>query len=218
MRNGIPSVLEARDLHALLRERPEIRLLDVRTPAEYEAVHVRGAYNVPLGSLEEHGAELRAHVSDPIVLVCQSGQRARRAEAALKESGMPNLHVLGGGMEEWLGAGLPVKRGGTRLTLERQVRVVAGPLAALGAALALLATPWFALLPLGVGSGLVFAGVTGRCGLALVLTRLPYNRPATCDVAAMVAALRSGSPAAGAREGGAGVWDAEGGALPGRCS
>jgi len=189
----IPPVLSPEDLSRLLDERPDVRLLDVRTPGEYESVHIRGAYNVPLDTLGEHAREIRASVTAPVILICQSGQRARRAEAALKESGMPNLHVLDGGMKAWIEAGFPVERGRERLSLERQVRIAAGALAASGGFLALLVHPLFALLPALVGSGLVFAGVTDTCLLAMLLSRLPYNRPATCDVSAMVEALRNGS-------------------------
>lgn len=191
--NVIPPVLSPGDLFRLLEERPDVRLLDVRTPGEYESVHIRGAYNVPLDTLGEHAREIRASVTAPVILICQSGQRARRAEATLRESGMPNLHVLDGGMKAWIEAGLPVERGRERLSLERQVRIVAGALAASGAFLALLVDPLFALVPAFVGSGLVFAGVTDTCLLAMLLAKLPYNRPATCDVSAMVEALRNGS-------------------------
>lgn len=193
----IPPVLSPEDLVRLLDERPDVRLLDVRTPGEYESVHIRGAYNVPLDTLGEHAREIRASVTAPVILICQSGQRARRAEAALKESGMPNLHVLDGGMKAWIDAGLPVERGRERLSLERQVRIAAGALAASGGFLALLVHPLFALLPALVGSGLVFAGVTNTCLLAMLLSKLPYNRPATCDVSAMVEALRNGSSPVG---------------------
>src|SRR5690606_28642398 len=193
----IAPVLSPEDLSRLLDERPDVRLLDVRTPGEYESVHIRGAYNVPLDTLGEHAREIRASVTAPVILICQSGQRARRAEAALKESGMPNLHVLDGGMKAWIEAGLPVERGRERLSLGRQVRVPAGALAASGGVLALLVHPLFALVPALVGSGLVFAGVTNTCLLAMLLARLPYNRPATCDVSAMVEALRNGSSPVG---------------------
>ncbi|HEX5521306.1 MAG TPA: rhodanese-like domain-containing protein, partial [Longimicrobiaceae bacterium] len=128
----IPPVIRPEQLEALLRARPEIRLLDVRTPGEYETVHIRGAYNVPLDTLGEHGPNIRAHDEQPVVLICQSGQRARRAEAALQAAGMPNLHVLDGGVNGWVAAGRPVERGGQRLSLERQVRIAAGALAAAG--------------------------------------------------------------------------------------
>lgn len=190
----IPPVIRPAELADLLASRPEIRLLDVRTPGEYESLHIRGAYNVPLDLLGEHGAEISANVSDPVVLVCQSGQRARKAEEALRTSGMPNVHVLDGGVTGWVAAGNPVIRGTERLSLERQVRIAAGALAATGGLLGAFVNPLFALVPAFVGSGLVFAGVTNYCGMAMVLSRLPYNRPATCDVAEMVRALTSGIP------------------------
>ena len=193
----LPPVIGAAETAALLREGHDLRLLDVRTPGEFEAAHIRGAYNVPLDTLGEHGAEIRAHVETPVVLVCQSGARARRAEEALRSAGMPNLHVLDGGVNGWIAAGQPVQRGAERISLERQVRIVAGGLAAAGGVLALLVTPLFALLRAFVGSGLVFAGVTDTCGMAMLLSRLPYNRPASCDVGAMVAALKAGAAPAG---------------------
>lgn len=193
-----PPVLTPGQLAELLGERPDVRLLDVRTPGEYEGVHIRGAYNVPLDTLGEHGEDIRA-VRTPVVLVCQSGSRARKAEEALRAAGMPNLHVLDGGMNGWVAAGRPVLRGAERISLERQVRIAAGSLAAAGALLALLVNPMFALLPAFVGSGLVFAGVTDTCGMAMLLSRLPYNRPASCDVEAMVYALKTGGPPSGMR-------------------
>ena len=193
---AIPAVIRPPELAELLSEHPEVRLLDVRTPTEYETVHIRGAYNVPLDLLGEHGAEIRTNVAEPVVLICQSGQRARKAEEALKAAGMPNLHVLDGGVNGWVAAGNPVVRRAERLSLERQVRIAAGALAAIGGILAVFINPLFALLPAFVGSGLLFAGVTNTCGMAMLLTRLPYNRVATCDVAAMVRALKMGEPPA----------------------
>lgn len=193
---AVPPVVDAGRLEALLRERPGTRLLDVRTPGEYETVHIRGAYNVPLDRLAEHAGEIRAAAGEPVVLVCRSGARARRAEEVLRASGMPGLHVLDGGVEAWTASGRPVERGAERVSLERQVRMAAGSLVAAGAALALLVHPLFALLPAFVGAGLVFAGATDTCAMGMLLARLPYNRPASCDVDAMVRALRDGAPPA----------------------
>jgi rhodanese-related sulfurtransferase len=185
-------LLSPLDLVALSQERPDTRLLDVRTPGEFEAEHIAGAYNVPLDTLAEHGPEIRAAVDAPVVIVCRSGQRARRAEEALAAAGMQNLYVLEGGMAAWTAAGRPVRRGAPKMSLERQVRIVAGALAATGGFLALFVNPVFAVLPAFVGSGLVFAGVTDTCTMGMLLARLPYNRPAGCDVPAMVRALASG--------------------------
>lgn len=202
----IPPVVSPGELDELLRARPDVRLLDVRTAGEYEAAHIAGAYNVPLDTLGEHAADIRAHVDEPVVLVCQSGARARRAEEALRTAGMPQLHVLEGGVNGWVAEGRPVRRGAARISLERQVRIAAGALAATGGFLALLADPLFAAVPAFIGSGLVFAGVTDTCAMGMLLARLPYNRPAACDVDAMVRALKTGAvPAAPGGAGGAGA-------------
>jgi rhodanese-related sulfurtransferase len=188
------------DLSRALSAHPGVRLLDVRTHGEYTAAHIRGAYNVPLDALGEHAAEICA-IDTPVVLICQSGQRARQAETTLAGSGMPHLHLLEGGMRGWLANGLPVVRGPARLSLERQVRIAAGTLSAAGGLLALIVTPWFAVVPAVVGSGLVFSGLTDTCGMAMLLARLPYNRGVSCDTAAMVRALRDGVPPNAAGDG-----------------
>lgn len=185
----IPTVVDAERLDELVRERHDLRMLDVRTPAEYESAHIGGSYNVPLDTLGEHAAEIREDVDAPVVLVCQSGASARQAEEALRRVGMPQLHVLDG----WVAAGKPVRRGRERISLERQVRIAAGALAAAGGLLALKAHPRFGLLSALVGSGLLFAGLTDTCGMAKALAKLPYNQ-AGCDVEAMVEALKQGEP------------------------
>ena len=118
MPTAFPPILAPTALASLAREHPETRLLDVRTPAEFEAEHIAGAYNVPIDQLSEHEAEIRAAVAEPVVLVCRSGQRARKAELALRAAGMSNLHVLDGGMLAWTAAGLPVRSGSPRMSLE----------------------------------------------------------------------------------------------------
>lgn len=195
-KEAIQTVIDAERLDELVRERHDLRLLDVRTPAEYESAHISGSYNVPLDTLGEHAAEIREEVDAPVVLVCQSGSRARRAGEALERVGMPNLHVLDGGLNGWVAAGKPVRRGRERISLERQVRIVAGALAAAGGLLGVKAHPRFGLLSAFVGGGLVFAGVTDTCGMARVLSKLPYNQ-AGCDVGAMVEALKDGDPPVG---------------------
>lgn len=163
-----------------------VRLLDVRTPGEFENAHIAGAYNVPLDQLHEHAGELR-RARGPVVLICQSGRRAEQAEQLLRRSGMANVHVLDGGMKEWMSQGMAVRRVRSRMSLERQVRIVAGGIAATGAAAALAVSPIFAAVPLAIGGGLVFAGVTDTCAMGMLLAKLPYNRgAATCDTEAIV--------------------------------
>jgi rhodanese-related sulfurtransferase len=193
------NVLHPAAVARLRDEHPTTRLLDVRTPGEFDAEYIEGAYNVPLDSLAEHAAVIRAGVAGPVVLVCRSGQRARKAEEALTVAGVSDLHVLDGGMTAWTAAGHPVRRGAPRMSLERQVRIAAGALAATGGFLSLFVNPLFGAIPAFVGSGLVFAGLTDTCAMGMLIAKLPYNRPASSDVSGTVRALTSGEAPAGVR-------------------
>lgn len=163
-----------------------VRLLDVRTPSEFDDAHIEGAYNVPLHLLHEHASDLK-QVREPVVLLCQSGRRAMQAEQLLHRTGMPNVRVLDGGIAAWIAAGHRVNRTRPRVSLERQVRMTAGAIVALGAAGALMVHPLLAIVPLLIGSGLVFAGATDTCAMGMLLAKLPYNsQSASCDTEAIV--------------------------------
>ena len=114
------------DLRALLDSAVPPRVLDVRTPGEFETAHMAGAYNVPLDLLREHRDEIIKHLDDDVVLVCRSGQRAAQAEETLRNAGLTNVHILDGGITAWEAKGFAVNRGAQRWDLERQVRLVAG--------------------------------------------------------------------------------------------
>jgi rhodanese-related sulfurtransferase len=189
----IAPVIQPSELEILMNTRADIRLIDVRTTAEFDSAHIPAAYNVPVEVLPEHAGEIAQDTSTNYVLICQSGARARKAEEALRSSGLTRLHVLDGGMNAWLSANKPARFGPRRMSLERQVRIAAGTLAAIGGLLALTVNAWFALIPSFVGGGLVFAGITDTCGMAMLLSRLPYNSTVSCDVPAMVQALKTGA-------------------------
>jgi rhodanese-related sulfurtransferase len=165
------------------------RMLDVRTTAEFESAHIPGAYNVPLDLLREHKAELRSHLDEDVVLVCQSGARAGQAEQTLATAGLPNIRVLNGGMLAWQSIHGPVNHGRPRWSLERQIRLVAGSLVAISVlgSLLLPGLQWLAAL---VGAGLVAAALTNTCAMGMLLGRLPYNRGSVCDLDTIVGQLR----------------------------
>jgi rhodanese-related sulfurtransferase len=180
--------LDADALRDLLATGQDVRLLDVRTPAEFETAHIPGSYNVPLDTLRENREEIVTHLDAGIVLVCRSGQRAAQAERALAGAGLPNVRVLTGGMLAWERTGADVVRGRTRWELERQVRLVAGSLVLLGILLSLVVpgAKWFSAA---IGGGLVFAALSNTCAMGMLLSKLPYNRGARCDVDTIVARL-----------------------------
>lgn len=106
-------------------------LLDVRTPGEVSGGSVPGALNISLDDLRAHTPRLAGLDSD-IVLICQSGGRARQAAQLLRAHGHQRHQVLEGGMEAYRAQQAPAmsRARSTGWSLERQVRLVAGSIVA----------------------------------------------------------------------------------------
>ncbi len=174
--------ISPRELHRRLAGGMPACLLDVRSPGEFETLHVPGARLVPLGDLEPDSVQkLRGGPNTPIFIFCQSGGRARQAIAKLERAEVRGCILVAGGTQAWLEAGLPVNRGQrTVLPLMRQVQIAVGSISGAGALLALSLNPLFALVPLAMGCGLLFAGISGTCGLASLLAKMPWNRANRC--------------------------------------
>ncbi len=149
--------------------------LDVRTPAEFEESHIAGSILHPLSDLSPGEIARLAAGKLGCIVVCGSGKRAGQAAEKLAESGHANVQVLEGGVTAWEQAGLPLNRGRKTMSLERQVRIAAGTLVVVGAALGFFVSPaWIALSGF-VGAGLVFAGITDTCGMGMLIARMPWN-------------------------------------------
>jgi|SRR5215207_549350 len=185
-----PPQLDTAAVRDWLTEGGGPRLIDVRTAAEFETAHIPGSYNVPLHLLREHRHELRTHL-DEVVLVCRSGARAAGAKHALAEIGMPNVHILDGGILAWEAAAAPIKRGRSRWDIDRQVRLVAGTLVLAGV-VGSLAVPGLQWLAAAVGAGLAGAALTNTCLMGVLLAKLPFNEGANCDIDAVVRHLADG--------------------------
>lgn len=188
-----PGVLNAAELRALLAAPAPPRVIDVRTPGEFETVHIAGAYNVPLDLLREHRDEIRCHLDEHVVLVCHSGHRAAQAEETLRNAGLTNVHILDGGMSAWEASGYTVNRGAKRWDLQRQVRFVAGTIVALSI-LASIVVPGIKWLAFVMGAGLSITAVTNTCLMGMLLAKLPYNRGPRCDAQSVVARLVDSDP------------------------
>ena len=93
-----------------LINREKATVVDVCSPDEFATGHVAGAKNVPLGELEAKLGGLVKNKTAPLVLVCASGMRSRRAVATAKKLGYENAHSLTGGMGAWRAASLPVEK------------------------------------------------------------------------------------------------------------
>ena len=188
-----PAIIDPQNLSDLLGSATPPRVLDVRTPGEFETAHIAGAYNVPLDLLREHREEIIKHLDEDVVLVCRSGQRAAQAEETLRGAGLGNVHILDGGITAWEARGFAVNRGAQRWDLERQVRLVAGSIV-LSSILASVAVPKAKWLAAAIGGGLTFASLTNTCAMGMALSKLPYNRGATCDAPTIVSQLVGSTP------------------------
>jgi len=171
-----------------LRRGGGVRLIDVRTPAEYREVHVEFAQNVPLDRLDAASvmAECPSGENKPLYLICHAGSRGRQACDKLRAAGLTNVVNVEGGTVACVASGLPVVRGQKTIALERQVRIAAGSIVLAGVLLAWFVHPALVWLSGFVGAGLVFSGVTDTCGMGLLLARMPWNQAgeplASCSV------------------------------------
>ncbi len=159
-------------------EQQDFVVIDVRSAAEFESVHIPGSYNVPLPLLSEHTDEVASRLGSRVVLACQSGVRAEQARQRLAASGISTAHVLTGGVPGYAAAGGDVVRGKARWDLERQVRMVAGSLVIAGLAGGRFVSPKVRTIAGVIGTGLTFSAATNTCAMGKALSAMPWNKAA----------------------------------------
>lgn len=178
------------ELRKLINSPKAPRLVDVRTPAEFETAHIAGSVNVPLDVLDQHGADIAERLAqdNDVVLVCRSGQRSTKAQGLLRNAGLTSGRVLENGITDWEDQGFDVDRGAQRWELERQVRLVAGSVV-LSSVLGSVAVPRLKWVAAAIGGGLTYAALSDTCAMATALSKLPYNRGTTSDVKTVLSQL-----------------------------
>ena len=110
-------------------------VIDVRDQDEFDAAHVPNSIHIPLDRFSADAPSILGSLADkPVLLMCQSGGRARLALDQIKGSGFNReVSVYAGGIDEWQRLGLPLeKKGSAPLPILRQVHLVAGTLVVLG--------------------------------------------------------------------------------------
>lgn len=155
-----------------------VDLIDVRTPVEFREVHVSFARNVPLDSLDPQAVQAArgTQQTEPLYLICKAGTRGKQACEKFISAGFTQVVNVEGGTSACEQAGLEVVRGKKAISLERQVRIAAGTLVLTGAVLGYFFDHRWIGLSAFVGAGLIFAGVTDTCGMAILLGRMPWNQ------------------------------------------
>lgn len=170
------TTIEPQILRQWITEHEDLVILDVRSAAEFESVHIRGSYNVPLPLLSEHTAELAERLGQRVVLVCQSGARAEQARQRLSGAGLDTAYVLTGGAPGFADAGGDVVRGAQRWDMERQVRMVAGSLVLTGLVGGRFVSPKLRTLAGIIGTGLTFSAASNSCAMGKALAAMPWNK------------------------------------------
>lgn len=97
-------------LEALKAKQDKVLVLDVRSEEEYQGGHVPGAVNIPYDQLPGRVDEVKSQQADRIVVYCESGRRAGKAEATLQEAGFENVYDLDGHMRGWREQKRPTRR------------------------------------------------------------------------------------------------------------
>jgi rhodanese-related sulfurtransferase len=154
-------------------------MIDIREADEHARERIPGARHHALSRIDQN-APIRTG-DDVLIFHCRSGARTK-GNAARLAAVTPECetYILEGGLDAWRKAGLPVALDrGQPIDIMRQVQIAAGSLVLLGVLLGAWVAPAFYLLSGLVGAGLLFAGVSGFCGMARLLAAMPWNRRAS---------------------------------------
>lgn len=164
-------------------QKGDVVLLDVRTDMEYQQVHADCAVHEPLSQLDPSVAANRHGLDKhkPVYVICKSGGRSMAGAQKFDKAGFVHVYSIDGGTNAWVRAGLPVVRTGCgAFSLLQQVLFVSALLIICGGILDnYLHTRWF-MTGACVVLMLMFLGVTGKCNLATLLAKMPWNKTQGC--------------------------------------
>jgi rhodanese-related sulfurtransferase len=162
--------------HAAALVRSGAVLVDIREADEHAREKIPGAHHHALSRID--GLTPIRDGDDVVIFHCRSGVRTKGNAAKLAIAAPKGrTYILDGGLDAWKKAGLPVALDRRQpIDIMRQVQIAAGSLVLAGAALGYLVSPVFYALSAFVGAGLLFAGISGFCGMAHMLAVMPWNR------------------------------------------
>lgn len=168
-------MISPREASALIQKDLQVKLLDVRSPLEFSEVHIKDSINVPIDMLSAKINDLILSKQSYIVL-CRTGNRSPMAADMLMQSGIDGIKVMQGGMTRWQKEGLSVIKGEGGISLERQVRFIAGSLVLSGILLSWFVHWTFIFISVFISSGLIYSGISDNCLMGMLLMKLPYNK------------------------------------------
>lgn len=102
--------LSSQEAYAMVGQRGDLFLLDVRTPGEYQQARLDGARLIPIDQFVKRLAEVPK--DRPVLVYCAVGSRSAQVVNYLARQGYPEIYNLSGGIYAWAQKGLPVLQGG----------------------------------------------------------------------------------------------------------
>lgn len=148
-------------------------LIDVRESEEYALQYIEGAQLQPLSVIATLPAGCEADRA--AIYFCNSGRRTSGATDVLDARKHKSAYILDGGLDAWMRAGLPVSKSKGPLPIMRQVHIAAGSLIVIFLLIG-QSVPFFRLFAVFIGLGLLSSGLTGACGMSILLKQMPWNK------------------------------------------
>lgn len=102
--------INADELHARLTGHRPLKIIDVRSGAEWRRSHIPGAVSVPINELKVRIASLQLDAQQPIIAICLSAHRSIPAVRLLQAQGFVNIVQLKGGMLAWWNKNYPTEQ------------------------------------------------------------------------------------------------------------
>ncbi|MCC5792590.1 MAG: rhodanese-like domain-containing protein [Legionellaceae bacterium] len=106
----IPTI-DVHTLHQLRQKNPNLHLIDVREPKEWQAMRIPGAVLIPKDTICQGIEALNISQETPIYLHCHSGMRSLYAAQCLLAAGYTNITSVDGGIKDWMQSGYDVEEG-----------------------------------------------------------------------------------------------------------
>jgi rhodanese-related sulfurtransferase len=168
-------MISPKEAAALSSKDPQVKFLDVRSVLEFSREHIKDSLNLPIDMLAAKVNEL-SQTRQIYIVLCRTGNRSPMAADMLMQSGIHTVKVMDGGLTGWQKEKLPVIKGEGGVSLERQVRIIAGSIVLFGIILSRFIHPGFIGISILVCCGLIYAGFTDNCLMGMLLMKLPYNK------------------------------------------
>ena len=172
-------------------------IIDVREKDEFENEHVENSINTPLSAFPTLAPGVFSNLKDKkIVIMCLSGNRAKRAYQEVKGLGLDfseDIEIYQGGIRAWKQSGNEtIGKVKGSMPILRQVQLTAGAMTFASAILGFIVSPMFFYIAGFVGAGLMFSGLTGNCMMADILAKMPWNKSKE-DLKSEVCTAKTGS-------------------------